>query len=364
MRALELAESALIGALLVDPQRVAEIAWLDASDFSEDGRGAVFDEIRRQVRAGGAVDAMSIANGVRSRDDVHPLLLSVSRLHTMMALAPRTSEGDVALYARMVLEAAIRRQVRGLGVEVSASALGEPTSAPRRVIDMATRTVDSVESLRERWNGSIEQPEECHHVRLAAARQLEQIEPPSQEAVAAAERHLIAAAITGPAVRELVERFGPDDFAERATSATWRAVATLNDSNRPVNIVTVAWEQQRGATEFGPGLTVDELRELAAVPPVGVDADADVVAAARLCRVTSSATRNLATAADRAGLALDDVLTTARLSVDALRGVAERVAPRVPNPAASEALAVRAETDAPRDARRPVPLPGPRHVVR
>jgi hypothetical protein len=229
---------------------------------------------------------------------------------------------------------------------------------------MASQAVDSVEALRERWNGSIERPDGRHRARLAAARQLTQIEAPSREAVAAAERRIIAGAITGPEVRELVERFGPEDFAERATSATWRAVATLNDSDRPVNVVTVAWEQQRGASQFGLGLTVDELRELAAVPPVGVDPDADIVAAGRLCRVTASATRNLAVAADRAGLAVDDVLTTARLSVDALRGVAERVAPRVPSPAVSASLAVRAQSDdAQCGARRPVPLPGPRHVA-
>jgi replicative DNA helicase len=363
MRALELAESALIGVLLIHPQGIAEIPWLDASDFSEDGRGAVFAEIRRQVRSGGAVDAMSIANGVRSRADVHPLLLSVSRLHSMMALAPRTAGHDVVLYGRMVLEAAIRRHVRGLGVEVSAAPLGEPTLAPRRVIDMTSHALDSVDALRDRWNGSIERPDDRNRARLAAARQLGQIEPPSREAVAAAERHLIAAAITGPAARELVDRFGPDDFAERATSATWRAVATLNDSDRPVNVVTVAWEQQRGVTQFGQGLTVDELRKLAGVPPVGVDTDADIVAAARLCRVTAAATRNLATAVNRAGLAVDDVLTTARLSVDAMCGVAERVAPRVPDPTVSANLAARAESDTLRDTRRPVPVPGPRHVV-
>jgi replicative DNA helicase len=321
MRPVELAESALLGALLVDPSRVDELYWLDPADFSEGGRAAIFDELRRQVAGGTAVDAMSIADGLRCRTDVHHDLVSTVRLHDMIA---STVDGDVGLYGRMVLEAAIRRQVRGLGVEVSAAPLGEHELASARTVDAAERVLSSVENLRERWDGGLCRAE-SDWPRLAAARQIAQVEPPSRDAVAVAERRLIAAAITGPSVTRLVERFGPDDFAERATSATWRAVATLSDCGKPVNVVTVAWEQQRGRRQFGPGLPVDELRELARVPPLGIDSDADVVAAARLHRVASDATHNLAAAANHTSLALEDVLTTTRVSINAVRRLAERI---------------------------------------
>ena len=360
MRPVELAESAVLGAVLLDSSRVTQVPWLEADDFVEAGRAAIFDEVRRQVAAGGNVDAASIADALRGGrqqgriDDVHADLVSANRLHSLVAMTPRSAPDDVKLYGRMVLEASLRRQVRGLGVEISAAPLGEPMLAPARVIEAAARVHASVAQLGARWSTSTGErvttglpttgrPVEEYRHRLAAARQVGQLEPPHEDVVAAAERHLIAAAITGLPVDSLVERFGPDDFATPATAATWQAVATLHDGGRPVNVVTVAWEQQRSAALNGPSLPIEELRELASVPPVGVEADADLVAASRLNRLAETASRNLTAAAEHAGLQPPDVMTTAQVTVDAVRHVAERVAPRAADPASVAVLAVRAD---------------------
>ena len=360
MRPVELAESALLGVLLLDPSRVAEVPWLGPDDFVEAGRGAIFDEVRRQVAAGGNVDAPSIAHALRGGrqqgrlDDVHRDLVSANRLHSLVAMTPRSAPDDVKLYGRMVLEASLRRQVRGgLGIQISAAPLGEPVLAPARVIEAASRVLTSVEWLGGRWNistsepaakdpPSIETPVDTYRHQLAGARQVGQLEPPQQDVVAAAERHLIAAAITGLPINSLVERFGPDDFANPATAATWQAVATLHDGGRPVNVVTVAWEQQRSAASNGSGLPIDELQELASVPPVGVEADADLVAASLLNRLAETASSNLTAAADHAGLEPLDVMATAQLTVDAVRHVAERVSRKAANPSAAAVLAEQA----------------------
>lgn len=211
MNPIEAAESALIGTLLRHPEQVRAVSWLQPADFSEGGRADVFAVIRGCVTAGQPVDPVRITDELRARytdwrtrghnngapagalgeQPTHPSLVDATRLHSMLALAGNLGHADPTVYGRMVLEASLRREIRGLGVEVSAAALGEPATAPARVMAAAENLTHDLDQLHDRWRAATD----IHHIDTTEARRL--------LARLAIERDLTHARLRGPLARGL-----------------------------------------------------------------------------------------------------------------------------------------------------------------
>jgi len=108
------------------------------------------------------------------------------------------------------------------------------------------------------------------------------------------------------------------------------AFVQLAELDRPIDVVTVAWEVQRSSARLGPGPGIRDLRK-------AVDAVASYdpgwlgrrVAADQLRRTADRAADSLQTAADNPGLDVRDLLTTGHMLTEALRTTATPLPPSV-----------------------------------
>lgn len=91
------AERALVGALLAEPDRFAEVSHVRAGDFADPSLGAVFTAIA--VDAGGG------------QPPTQMLGFDAENLRGLAQACPEP--GDAAVYARMVTEAGLRRELAG-----------------------------------------------------------------------------------------------------------------------------------------------------------------------------------------------------------------------------------------------------------
>ncbi|WP_380169767.1 DnaB-like helicase N-terminal domain-containing protein [Jannaschia sp. R86511] len=347
--AVAVAERALVGALLWDPAAVADVAWLQVEDFSSPQSVALWSHLVQEHETGprktpldaGAVSAALTATGQWHRDLVSPLAIATVMHEAIDTPAHRD-------YASMVLEASIRRQVRGLGVVVTDAVNAGPTAVTRAAatgvaistaaqqrLDLAAGRREQVdpdlEALSRAWAGP-------HGLEARRAASKAQTRDAAQEATAgspdgalrgeAAELAVLAATAYDAQVRpELLARFRPHDFTSPQRQATRSAVGALADTDRPIDPVTLTWEQARAARVHGPGLTSADLRELRQWSALGM-AGAAGMAAQSATSLTRQATTAVAAAATDPAVDIETVLATSVAGYTAIAGGVARVTGR------------------------------------
>ncbi|MGE0298749.1 MAG: DnaB-like helicase N-terminal domain-containing protein [Dehalococcoidia bacterium] len=137
-RAADLAERALLGALLWDPRRARDVSgWLGGEDFARPAHAAIYQTITGLQADGQRVDLRTLP-GVLASGRYHDLHvdgrggsgpLTPFALHSLLSMTPATPRaGDGTFtapersehvrYARIVLDESIRRRLHQLGTRV------------------------------------------------------------------------------------------------------------------------------------------------------------------------------------------------------------------------------------------------------
>lgn len=125
------AEQSVIGALLIDNDAIDRIAELNPNHFDDGDHALIFAEIRRQLLAGKRCDVVSVFDALGGK--VVDCLPYLNQLAQSVA-----SAANIARYAQIVLEHAVKRQLVLLAGEMQEAARGHE-SADMLVDRFATR---------------------------------------------------------------------------------------------------------------------------------------------------------------------------------------------------------------------------------
>ena len=336
MNAAQLAECATLGALLTRPDPLDSVTtWLRAEDFSEPWHRQLFTVLRERHVAGQPINAEDV--GLDLLDRVGARRADLTRVVGVLQVTP--PRPDPAVYARMVLESSLRREVAQQGVLLRASALSAALQHAARPLYVGSELVDL--ALREgerRWllaSGESSSPSTTHPElasalrnpdRFLAADRLLSAHPSVEESDAPAhERETVAALICHPEqLPEVRTWLRPELLTEPQSRAAYRALLdVVDEALTPVDAITVAWQCQRASnrSEQGP-----EPLDLVRAVDDALSADpahrARRVAEIIVRRSADSSARLLETAADNPGLDVPDMYETARVATRALRSVA------------------------------------------
>lgn len=354
MNAVHLAEQATLGALLLAPDAIPQVAgWLRAGDFTDTWHRDVYSVLLEHSRAHDPLDPSRLATVLTDRRG--PRDARVVRIHDLLAATP-THPQPVA-YARMVLATAIREHTAALGVLLRAGALAVTvTSEQRRLrsaLDLVEATLDDDQA---RWTTATTGTPPTAATTVAASTVTRQTSaertavkgtvagPVWREAALGADRaltgHDLDPALVRAHERSLIAALAlhPERLPEvaawwRVTTITdpdWRpvyaALLDLTVTDTRVDPVTLVWQVQAGAPRHGPGPGTrairDGLDDAALIDP---DQAARLVGADLLRRFADHAATTLATSATNPGLGVEDLLTTARLMTHTLAGLATTI---------------------------------------
>jgi replicative DNA helicase len=337
----ELAEAALLGALLWDPRRLADLDWLDPTDFARPAYQAIYQTLIGLWHDGVPIDLLTLPD-VLARGDYHDMHntaattgngpLSAYALAQLICNTPASPAADCGVevsghsehrrYAAIVLEESVRRHVAAAGSRIEQSG----TQNDRADMDDALDAVHRAIAQAHAHLDALQQ-------RITAAAPLPRspgVALPSNVAARAAtdrratrdEYELLGACVTHPLLREQAQRrLLADDFATPEVAATWTALASLSAELGTVDAVLLASYVQRLGEhpEHGPGIRPRELAELARRSYTGYGHLA-------LTEVTRSA---LARAASRAHQILSEIAinprNTSQQALDAAREALEHL---------------------------------------
>ncbi|WP_340672152.1 DnaB-like helicase N-terminal domain-containing protein (plasmid) [Saccharopolyspora sp. ID03-671] len=258
--------------------------------------------------------------------------LTAPGLHQLIATAPPNRVAQPEAYARIVLESSIRRQVQAAGIRVGQAAETSPDLAD--MLGVVTNALTEVDHAQQRWSALTDRT----GGELAPRAPLDVAgldgERPTTEATRDAEYGLISEAIANPRVLDeldLANTVTPEDFADPELGNTWRATVAVHASaaatGTRVDVITVAWEQQRQSPVHGEGLDVEDLAEAGQTIPLGdghAQHCADAVLRGSISRLTHTAAESVTKAAQHPGLQPADVLHTSTTALDAVLHKASR----------------------------------------
>jgi replicative DNA helicase len=368
----DLAASALLGALLSDPERIGDVAdWLHPNDFARWGDRAVYATLVGLCSDGQPIDILElpdvIASGkyhdahVQRTDGRGPL--SAAALHTYLSIAGLTSSEHTML-AQLVLDDSIRRRVEELGTRIDQHArhiAGQDSASAAETLagvlaDVHARLRQLTGRLDEAHQGrsgitSVLNPRTPPHAAGRGRHQDGHDPGPSRAAapdprdLRRAELTLIGASMMSPGVRELVEgRLQARDFATPEIAATWEAVRSLRWQQLPVDVVFVAAEVERlgELPDIGRGLEPDQLLRLVQrfehVAPVVAYKAMETVVGAALGRAVHGGGEQLHALLGDRTRSSQELLTSAQRIVSSVESSVRRLTETSPSGAALTAL--------------------------
>jgi len=347
--ATDLAERALIGALLADPSRVRDVRdWLRPSDVHEPKARAIYQTLTELHRHGRTVTIRELPMVIAADDGAHPTI-TAQDLHAYVQVIPAASQqlgtqhlrSNHVIYARRVLEAAARRIVAIAGSriqEATEHCRDNPHLGAGDITATLAQTQQRLAALAQRLRQAQGFPGSLISAALGGSvqdtpasepfeiRQGPASGPLTIRAVLEAEREILASCLTNPALHaELARWLTPTDFSRPDHAATWAAFNTLAQAETPIDYITLAWQCQRHNPDHNsPGLPADQLATMARHTPGSPDSAVATVAHASLLRHTDAAHQQVqAIAQDRAADALTVVSTAEKayrnVGVHALR---------------------------------------------
>lgn len=272
MRLEQLAERAVIGGLLREPERFADVReWLEVDDFDGTSERIVYAAIVA-VNESGQSATPELVNQAVLKHQPRPLEPADGAfLVECMQACP--SAARAALYGRMVLESSIRRRIAS-----QAAGLGQEAEQARTRDDL-NRVFFRVDRVRREI--------ERLHAREAKASKSQAPSPVLPEHLDPLPRsrlhHDSETELT--AVRALVERpaaigavarwLSPDDFADWDCRVIYGQLLEMDQARRPIDLLTVGWRIAQ------LGLSDREVAALTARPATPAAALVDPVTASR-----------------------------------------------------------------------------------
>ncbi|MDX3525889.1 DnaB-like helicase N-terminal domain-containing protein [Streptomyces sp. ID05-39B] len=255
------AEQALLGALLSDPQHLADVTGIAPEAFSTAAHAAVFAAIRAvpapalaettdYAAAFAALRAQS-PSGLAERTEHIAWLgkvlttarqqargLTAAHLHALISACPNPRHTPA--YARIIAVESARRRLRKAAARLVHTArdasLPHPVPAALAEADTLASVVDEIAATFPPHSGPLPRtpappPTPLHDSDEAA-----------QE-----ERLLLATCTARPAEVEQMRWLIPEDFTHPLHAGLWQCLTALLRRDVPVDPVTVIWEaQQRG----------------------------------------------------------------------------------------------------------------------
>jgi replicative DNA helicase len=355
MTPLELAERYLLGVLLWNPERVVDVGpHLASTDFADMRRAAVFTVITEHL----AGRAHQLAQARAARPHAHqwasvlmevvPELadyISSAELETYRTLVP-AGGGQPDVYAELVMEASIRRQITALGYEAAR------LSAQTPLLDELLAAHDTINahlaSVEQRW-AAMAQTRDVARVldsgsALAGGGDFDLFgrpvlpasttPAPSSEDMHVAQEQVIGGILRNPGVADaLLGRLEPADFLNGALSNAFAAARHVHAqaavTGRQVDPVTVAWALQALPEASGPTPSPEYLHELAHDLDLNdLDHAVDLVMRASLANLTTRAAATAQQAAHQASMEPGEVLAVASSAFQAVDAAARRFTSR------------------------------------
>ncbi|MBT2511663.1 replicative DNA helicase [Streptomyces sp. ISL-98] len=246
-------EQALLGALLLEPQRLRDVTGIDPDAFSTAAHAALFAAIRSLPAPDPAEHAKNTQwlDAVLTAAREHARGLSAPYLHTLIQVCPWTRHAPA--YARMIEAEHCRRRMAAAAQRLMHTA--RDTSLPQRVatvLDEADALATVVDDIAARFPP--------HAGSLPRTTVPPPTQPQDEEAVDE-ERLLLATATAYPSSVEQMRWLTPGDFTHPLHAGLWQCLTTLTRRGTPVDPVTALWEaQHRGLLDAGT-----EPRELLAL---------------------------------------------------------------------------------------------------
>ena len=237
------AEEALLGALIAQPDQITSVSSLEAADFTDPARQAVWTAIKRLS------DIASGATGPEFADVIHATSdndhITYDYLTRLAVAAPTPGAADV--YARMVLEANLIRDF----ADDLANRAGTGQDGDAAVSDAAASYSRNITAARE-----------------AAADDLREPGPPPADPGALREERFLAALMRQPDLTEWIS-LDPDTLTSSARRDIYQAIVALNRHGEPIDDLTLAWALARSTAtrDVHEGRTTTPESFAAAIPP-------------------------------------------------------------------------------------------------
>jgi replicative DNA helicase len=349
--AADLAERALVGALLWDSGRVRDVRdWLRPGDLTHWKARGIYQTLTGLHREGRSVPVTELPAVIAAGTyhDTRQGAITAVDLHTYMRATPATPaaspnfpaplvRSNHVVYARRVLEAAARHMVAVVGSRIQQAAehsREHPALGASALQAALAQTQQRLHDLGERLRRAQGSPGSLITAALGGLVQdtpeFQDLglrpgppgPPMSTRAVIEAEREVLASCLSDPAVRaELLGWLTPEDFSRPEHAATWAAFGALTEAATPLDYVTLAWECERHNPDHdSPGLSPEQLVTMAAHIPGMPGPAVHTVAHASLLRHTDAARHAVqAISEDRAA----DALTVVSAAEKAYQQVGE-----------------------------------------
>jgi replicative DNA helicase len=254
VRPLLQAEQAVLGAVLLDPDQLDHLDWLEPAHFFRPAHAALFSALRAQGRPvrtpEGEVPLSWVSDAVAGASR-HVHGLTAVYAHTLVAACPRPRHAPV--YGRMVLEGAIHRTVTEHAVRLHQIARADQTrGGTDTTLHQADVLAAVLDDLARRWGTEprpdTTTPQAPGQVQAEAAAVLDD------------ERLLLAALVDRPdGMDEVLGWLRPEDFADPAHGHIYRCLGALHHRGEPVDRLTLLWEAQRRGLLADNTLTADRI---------------------------------------------------------------------------------------------------------
>lgn len=252
------AEQALLGALLLEPVRLADTEPLIAQHFDSHTHAALFTAIRTLPPPDPADHAKDTAwlNAVLDHAHPHAPGLNASYLHTLVQFCPLPKHA--AAYARMIRADNARRVLRAHAERLASTAsdpgLPNPATATLGMADDLGRVLDALAEQFAPRSGSFPRtPLPAEVPRQADQEDLDE------------ERLLLATATAYPAEVRQMRWLTEADFLLPLHAALWQSITALAHRGDMVDPITVLDEaQHRGL--LTDSLTPKDLMALVSTP--------------------------------------------------------------------------------------------------
>ncbi|MGW2721046.1 DnaB-like helicase N-terminal domain-containing protein [Streptomyces sp. NPDC001492] len=252
------AEQALLGALLLEPARLADTEPLIAHHFDSHTHAALFTAIYTLPQPDPADHAKDTAwlNTVLEHARPHAPGLNASYIHALIQFCPQPKHA--AAYARMIRADNARRVLRGHAERLASTAtdpgLPNPAASTLGMADDIGRVLDSLAEQFAPHPGPLPRTALPPDIPLQAS-----------EEDLAEERLLLATATAYPAEVQQMRWLTETDFLLPLHAALWQSITALVHRGDMVDPVTVLGEAQHRGLLAGT-LTPKDLMALVSTP--------------------------------------------------------------------------------------------------
>ncbi|MEV7169303.1 DnaB-like helicase N-terminal domain-containing protein [Streptomyces sp. NPDC093224] len=255
------AEQALLGALLLVPERLKTIGPLEPEHFANTAHSALFAAMRTVSPPAPEVHRTSPVWPNQLLDAAQPQAraLTASYLHTLISVCP--TDAHAPAYAQMVRSGYARRVLRrhaGLLAQAARTPGPDPARTVLTRADQLAVYLDELATAFPSHPGSIPRtPSAPTSAVLTSAE------------AADAERMLLAAATAHPEDLPRMRWLHESDLTTPMHAALFACLTGLARRGAPVDPITVLWEaQQRGLLHdgFGPAEVLDAVSHHAGAP--------------------------------------------------------------------------------------------------